>query len=128
MSLLTLQITYRSGEPCAAYIDLPRPPGTKVARTEQVHAELVVDYAADGAPLGIEIVSPGAVSIAESMLYLMSSAFTGRTRRSWRRSRQPERASDAPLQGHQRGSRQITCLDRVGAALRRLAGGNEDCA
>ena len=65
MSLLSLQITYRNGEPFAAYIYLPRPPGTKVARTEQVHSELVVDYAPDGAPLGIEIVSPGAVSIAE---------------------------------------------------------------
>jgi uncharacterized protein YuzE len=65
MSSLYLQITYRHGKPFAAYISFPHPPGTRSVRTEQVNPELVVDYAADGSPLGIEIVSPGHVSLAE---------------------------------------------------------------
>jgi uncharacterized protein YuzE len=62
MSVISLQVTYRKGKPFAAYIYLTRTPGTKSARTEQVNPELLIDYAADGTPLGIEIVSPGFVS------------------------------------------------------------------
>lgn len=65
MSALSLQITYRKGKPFAAYLYLSHAPGIKSARTEQVTPELLIDYAADGAPLGIEIVSPGFVSAEE---------------------------------------------------------------
>lgn len=65
MSTLSLQVTYRRGKPFAAYIYLAHAPGTKSARTEQIGPELLIDYAKDGSPLGIEIVSPGFVSDEE---------------------------------------------------------------
>lgn len=65
MSTFSLQITYRHGEPFAAYIYLARVPGLKSARTEEISPELLIDYAADGSPIGIEIVSPGYVDAEE---------------------------------------------------------------
>lgn len=65
MSAISIQITYREGKPFAAYIYLGSKPGEKSARVEPITPELVIDYAADGRPLGIEIVSPGTVSEAE---------------------------------------------------------------
>jgi uncharacterized protein YuzE len=65
MSTLSIQITYRKGKPFAAYIYLPRAPGAKSVRTEQITPELLIDYAVDGSPLGIEIVSPGYVTEEE---------------------------------------------------------------
>ncbi|MGQ0814417.1 MAG: DUF2283 domain-containing protein [Gemmatimonadota bacterium] len=62
MSAFSLQITYRKGKPFAAYIYLARSPGMKSARTEQAGPELLIDYAADDSPLGIEIISPGFVT------------------------------------------------------------------
>jgi uncharacterized protein YuzE len=62
MSNFSLQITYRKGKPFAAYIYLAHKPGTKSARTERIGPELLIDYAADGSPLGIEVVSPGFVT------------------------------------------------------------------
>ena len=61
----SVQVTYRKGRPFAAYIYLRRRPGQKSARTERVSSEVLIDYAADGTPLGIEVVSPGHVSLAE---------------------------------------------------------------
>jgi len=65
MSAVSLQITYRKGKPFAAYIYLAHQPGTKSTRTEQIGPELVIDYAADGLPLGIEVISPGFVTEEE---------------------------------------------------------------
>jgi uncharacterized protein YuzE len=65
MSVLSLQVTYRKGQPFAAYIYLGHAPGKKVDRTDEVGPDLLIDYAVDGSPLGIEIVSPGYVSIDE---------------------------------------------------------------
>ncbi len=65
MNPLSLQITYRNGKPFAAYIYFHHAPGTKSVRTEQINPELLVDYGPDGSPLGIEIVSPGHVTLAE---------------------------------------------------------------
>ncbi len=62
MRTLSLQITYRKGKPFAAYIYLAHRPGLKSARTERVTPEMLIDYATDGTPLGIEIISPGSVS------------------------------------------------------------------
>jgi len=60
----SLQITYRKGRPLAAYLYLAGETGEKSARTEPSHdGLLVVDYAADGRPIGIEIVSPDAVGL-----------------------------------------------------------------
>ncbi len=65
MKTVSLQITYRKGKPFAAYIYLSSSPGQKSARTESITEDLLIDYAADGTPLGIEIVSPGYVGIDE---------------------------------------------------------------
>jgi len=65
MTGVSIQVTYRKGKPFSAYIYLPHKPGKKSARTEQVGPELLIDYAADGSPLGIEIVSPGYVTEEE---------------------------------------------------------------
>jgi len=65
MTPVSLQITYRKGRPFAAYIYLNRKPGEKSARTESVTHDLLVDFADDGRPLGIEIVTPEAVTLDE---------------------------------------------------------------
>ena len=65
MKSFSLQITYRKGKPFAAYIYLASKPGQKSVRTESVTQDLLIDYAEDGTPIGIEIVSPGYVSIDE---------------------------------------------------------------
>ena len=53
-----LQVTYRNGQPLAAYY---RPLGVrrrKSARCEEMKPGLVIDFAADGSTLGIEILEP----------------------------------------------------------------------
>ena len=65
MKTVSLQITYRKGKPFAAYIYLSRRNGQKSVRTEAISEDLLIDYAQDETPLGIEIVSPGMVSIDE---------------------------------------------------------------
>lgn len=65
MKTVSLQITYRKGKPFAAYIYLSHRCGQKSVRTEAITEDLLIDYAQDGTPLGIEIVSPGIVSIDE---------------------------------------------------------------
>ena len=63
MKSFSLQITYRKGKPFAAYIYLASKPGQKSVRTELVTQDLLIDYAEDDTPIGIEIVSPRYVSI-----------------------------------------------------------------
>lgn len=58
MSSFTVQITYRHGEPLAAYIYFAHRRGPKSVRVEEVLPGLIVDYSRDGSPLGIEILSP----------------------------------------------------------------------
>ena len=65
MKTVSLQITYRKGKPFAAYIYLSRQNGQKSVRTEVISEDLLIDYAQDETPLGIEIVSPEMVSIDE---------------------------------------------------------------
>jgi uncharacterized protein YuzE len=65
MSTVSVQVTYRKGEPFAAYIYLGHRPGVKAARTAEVGPDLLIDYAADDSPIGIEIVSPGYVTVEE---------------------------------------------------------------
>lgn len=65
MKTISVQVTYRKGRPFAGYIYLGRRPGESAARTEEVTPDLLVDYAEDGRPLGIEVVTPEAVPIAE---------------------------------------------------------------
>lgn len=58
-----LEVTYRHGKPLAAYWYLPRRQDDRAVRTEPAEAGLLVDFAADGRPIGIEITSPGSTSI-----------------------------------------------------------------
>ena len=58
-----LEVTYRNGRPLAAYLYLPRRPGDRSARTERPEPGLVVDFTADGRPMGIEITAPSRVSL-----------------------------------------------------------------
>ena len=58
-----LEMSYSHGKPMAGYLYLPRQDGDQAVRSREATAGLVVDYASDGRPIGIEIVSPSAVSI-----------------------------------------------------------------
>lgn len=53
-----LEVTYRKGRVLAAYFYLPRAAGETSVRTEKLDGGLLVDFAADGRPIGIEITSP----------------------------------------------------------------------
>jgi hypothetical protein len=57
-----LEVTFRKGKPMAAYLYLPRPDGAKSARTEPVAPGLLVDYAENDTPIGIEITNPAQVT------------------------------------------------------------------
>lgn len=60
-----LEVTFRDGRPLAAYLYLPRRTGVKAARTVQASTGILIDYAAGGTPIGIEITAPGAVRVAD---------------------------------------------------------------
>lgn len=60
-----LEVTYRRGAALAAYLYLPRAPGAKAARTSDEGHGLRVDFDASGAPIGVEITAPRAVTVAE---------------------------------------------------------------
>jgi uncharacterized protein YuzE len=56
-----LEVTFRKGRPMAACLYLPRRPDDRSARTERREKGLIVDFAADGRAIGIEITSPSSV-------------------------------------------------------------------
>ena len=58
-----LEMTFRHGKPLAGYLYLPRREGDKAVRSRKAAEGLVVDYAEDGRPIGIEIVSPSIVTV-----------------------------------------------------------------
>ena len=60
-----LEVTFRKGKPLAAYLYLPRPAGTRAARTAAAGHGLRIDFDAQGAPIGVEITAPGLVTIAQ---------------------------------------------------------------
>ena len=68
-----LQVTYRNGRPFAAYLYLPRKLGDKSARSVRCENGLVIDYAADGREIGLEITAPQATSI-ETINRVLSAA------------------------------------------------------
>jgi uncharacterized protein YuzE len=57
-----LEVTYRKGKAFAAYLYLPRNTGAKSARTEKVGGGMLVDYAAGGEAIGIEVTDPESVT------------------------------------------------------------------
>ena len=58
-----LEVTFRQGKPLAAYLYLPRALGVKSARTTQAAPGILVDFAANGAPIGLEITAPTQVTL-----------------------------------------------------------------
>ncbi len=59
-----LEVTYRHGRPFAAYYHLISRAGQRSYRTRRFEPGLVVDFARNGEPLGIEIVHPKIVTVA----------------------------------------------------------------
>lgn len=59
-----LEVTYRHGRPLAAYYYLPRRARQKSVKTRRVDPGLIIDLAADGRPLGIEITAPAQLTVA----------------------------------------------------------------
>ena len=53
-----LEVTFRNGRPVAAYLYLPRVAGVRSARTAELGPGILVDYAADGTPIGLELTDP----------------------------------------------------------------------
>jgi len=60
-----LEVSYRKGKPFAAYLFLARRADDRSARTERFGESLVIDFAADGRAIGIEIVNPQLVTETE---------------------------------------------------------------
>ena len=60
-----LEVTFRKGRPLAAYYYLPRRDGDRSVRTERVGGGLVIDFAPDGRPIGIEITAPSRLVLGE---------------------------------------------------------------
>ena len=64
MTERSLQVTYRKGQPFAAYLHLSHATGEKSARSVATpDGLLVVDYNGAGQPVGVEITAPQAVSL-----------------------------------------------------------------
>jgi len=59
-----LEVTFRHGRPIAAYYYLPRGTDQKSVRTRRVEPGLIIDFAADGQAIGIEITAPDLMSLA----------------------------------------------------------------
>ena len=53
-----LEVTFRKGRPIAAYLYLPRATGVRSARTAEIRPGMLVDYSADGTPIGVELTDP----------------------------------------------------------------------
>jgi hypothetical protein len=59
-----LEVTFRHGQPIAAYYSLPHDAGARSVRTQRAESGLLIDFTADDRPMGIEITAPGMVSVA----------------------------------------------------------------
>jgi Protein of unknown function (DUF2283) len=59
-----LEVTFRHGQAIAAYYYLPREASQRSVRSRRVEPGLVIDFAADDHPIGIEITAPSMVSLA----------------------------------------------------------------
>jgi hypothetical protein len=75
-----LEVTFRRGRPLAAYLYLPRRARDRSARTRRAAPGLVVDLAADGRPIGIEITAPSRVTVTALNRILRSFGLSPLTR------------------------------------------------
>ena len=57
-----LEITFRNGRPLAAYLYFPGMVRARSVRTEKIRKGLLVDYEAEGHPIGLEITAPNEVT------------------------------------------------------------------
>ena len=62
MSQRYLEVTYRAGQPLAAYLSLPRREGDRSVRVEPHGPGYLVDWTEDGRPIGIGLPSPSLVT------------------------------------------------------------------
>jgi len=60
-----LEITFRKGQPLAAYLYLSRASGVQSLRTEPRGAGLLVDYGPGDQPIGVEITAPTHTTAAQ---------------------------------------------------------------
>ena len=58
-----LEVTFRHGQPIAAYYYLPRGANQRSARSRRVEPGLVIDFAENGQAIGIEITTPSKISL-----------------------------------------------------------------
>ncbi len=63
MSRSYLEVTFRKGRALAAYLYLPSKSSAPAVRTRRFAPGLVVDIAADGQPIGVEITAPGRLTV-----------------------------------------------------------------
>jgi len=66
----SIEITFRKGKPFAAYVYLLRYVGVKSSRTVEAVPGVLVDYAASGEPIGLEITAPTHVTAAQVNIVL----------------------------------------------------------
>jgi len=64
MKTTYLTVTFRNGRALAAYWYLPRRARDKSARTRRAPLGLIIDFTADGRAIGVEITSPGRVTVS----------------------------------------------------------------
>jgi hypothetical protein len=76
-----LEVMFRHGRPLAAYYYLPRGPGQKSHHVVRIEPGLVVDFASDGHPIGVEITAPSKLSLAALNRVLRGLGFSPVTRR-----------------------------------------------
>ncbi len=58
-----LEVTFRGGKPLAAYLYFPRKASAKSANTKSIGDGLLIDYGADGEPIGLEITTPSQITL-----------------------------------------------------------------
>ena len=58
-----LEVTFRKGRAIAAYLYLKRASEDRSARSRRVEPGLVIDFAASGQPIGIEVTAPDKLSL-----------------------------------------------------------------
>jgi hypothetical protein len=75
-----LKVMFRHGRPLAAYYYLPRGPGQKTHHVLRIEPGLVVDFARDGRPTGVEITAPNKLSLAALNRVLRDLGFSAVTR------------------------------------------------
>jgi uncharacterized protein YuzE len=63
MTSAYLEVTYKHGRAIAAYFYLPRQGRHKATSTRRAEPGLVIDLAANGVPLGIEITAPSKLTL-----------------------------------------------------------------